>query len=89
MKIKAFKEDKEETFHCKKLGAGKNICVTFMHSIKKKERKATKLFKIQREFDKTVTERGPCLINLHTLTFRKQVHRYMNTSNKLYQTAKN
>ena len=78
MKIKAFKEDKEETY-CKKLRAEKKICVTFMHSIKKKnntERKATKLFKIQREFDETVTERGPCLISLHTLPFRKQVHRY-------------
>ena len=39
MKIKAFKEDKEETFHCKKLRAEKNICVTFMHSIKKKKEK--------------------------------------------------
>lgn len=38
MKIKAFKEDKEEIFHCKKLGAEKNICVTFMHSIKKKQK---------------------------------------------------
>ena len=36
MKIKAFKEDKEETY-CKKLRAEKKICVTFMHSIKKKK----------------------------------------------------